>query len=115
MKRKLGNLLLVAALLGLVLAPPAWADGSSYVIVAGRVGTPVTSLPFTITSQGFYYLKGNLNYRGSDTAITVDYNNVTLDLIGFTINGAGSSSGKGIYVSAKNNVEVRNGAVENFQ
>lgn len=112
MKRQLWGLILVGMLLG--LAQPAWGD--FYVVVAGGgVGTPITSAPYNITQPGFYYLKGNLSYTGTGNAIAIAASEVTLDLMGFSIAGPGSSSGYGIYINnAMNNVEVRNGAVKNF-
>ncbi|MBU4448351.1 MAG: hypothetical protein KKD99_07175, partial [Proteobacteria bacterium] len=55
------------------------------------VGTKITSVPYTISSPGFYYLGGNLTYSGTGSAISVDADNVTLDLMGFSLTGAGKS------------------------
>jgi len=101
--------------LGVVLlsAAPVLADDGFYVI-AGRVtvGTRITSLPCTITSPGYYYLTGNLSYAGGN-AITVNNDNVTIDLMGFSLIGpsTGSLLYSGIYMNGRNNVEVRNGTV----
>jgi len=73
--------------------------------------TPITSLPFTITASGSYYLTGNLTSGGN--GITVDVNNVTIDLQGFTITGNGV--GSGVYMIGRSNVEIRNGTIQNFQ
>jgi hypothetical protein len=76
--------------------------------------TPITSVPFTISQSGSYYLAKNLTATG--TAITVGADNVTLDLCGFTLTGPGAASGTnyGIYMSDKSNVEIRNGTVKDF-
>lgn len=73
--------------------------------------TPITSLPFNISTSGSYYLTGNLTCSGN--GITVDFNNVTIDLQGFTITGNGS--GSGVYMVGRSNVEIRNGTIQNFQ
>ncbi len=58
--------------------------------------TPISSAPFTISAPGSYYLTTNVTVSGGN-AITINANNVTLDLKGFTIsstqNPAGTNSG----------------------
>jgi hypothetical protein len=46
--------------------------------------TPISSVPFTISAPGSYYLTTNLTIS-SGNAITVNANNVMLDLNGFTL------------------------------
>jgi hypothetical protein len=96
MKRKIWLLALVGAVL--LSAGPAWAQDEFYVIAGGGVGTRITSLPYTITSPGFYYLTSNLSYSGSSNGITVNSNDVTLDLMGFSISGPGSGAGGSQYI-----------------
>ncbi len=76
------------------------------------VGTEITSLPYTISSSGSYYLGGDLSSTG--VGITVNADNVTIDLMGFTITGPGSGSDNGIYIGGRSNVEIRNGTVTDF-
>ena len=103
------------AIIGVVLllsGSTAWAD--SYVI-GGGVGTKITSVPYTISTPGFYYLGGNLTYSGSTNAITVSANDVTLDLMGFSLTNSGpKGSTYGINLSGRTNVEIRNGTVSGF-
>jgi len=110
MKRKL----LPVIMLGLVLfrAAAALADGDIY--TGGPAGLKITSLPYTISAPGAYYLGGNLTYAGTGNAITIngDVNNVTIDLMGFTITGSGSGTGISMWHSV--NVEIRNGTVTGF-
>jgi hypothetical protein len=109
MKRRL----FLLALVGVVLlsAGPALAD--FYVIAGGGApGTKITVLPYTISAPGFYYLGANFNYTGGAPAITVNADGVTLDLMGFRLTGNGAN--KGIYMSARKNVEIRNGSLQNF-
>src|SRR5436190_2248196 len=51
--------------------------------------TPISSVPFTISASGSYYLTGNLAVT-TGTAITISADNVTLDLNGFTISSTAS-------------------------
>jgi hypothetical protein len=105
------RILLPALVLGLVLSGAvALADGDIY--VGGPWGTRIAILPYTITAPGSYYLASNLSYSGSGDGITVatGVNHVTLDLMGFTLNGSGSG-GCGIYLNGSKNVEIRNGTV----
>jgi hypothetical protein len=74
--------------------------------------TPITSLPYTISASGSYYLAKNLNATG--TAITVTADNVTIDLCGFTLTGPSSGVNYGIYMNGRSNVEIRNGTICNF-
>ncbi len=77
--------------------------------------TPITSLPLTITQSGSYYLVGNLTTLGN--GITVQADDVTIDLMGFTITGSDPELFHGIRVIAPqtySNLTVRNGTVRRF-
>jgi hypothetical protein len=54
-------------------------------------GTPISSLPHTISSPGSYYLTGNLTGVSGQDGITIAANDVTLDLRGFTLAGVPGS------------------------
>ena len=115
MRRKIFILSLVGALL--ISFTPAWAD--FYVVaVGGGVGTKITSVPYTITTPGFYFLPQNLTYASATgNAITVDASNVTIDLMGLCITGPGKESGvnRGIDILANRaNIEIRNGSLQSF-
>ena len=75
---------------------------------------PITQddIPLTITESGSYYLTSDVNSAG--TAITVNVNDVTIDLMGYQIVGPGPGSNYGIYINGRSNVEIRNGTVSNF-
>ncbi len=80
--------------------------------------TEITSLPTTITAQGIYCLKGNLVTNiATGNAITIDVNNVTIDLNGWKLGGAAGGPGtfaNGISASGVKNIIVRNGTVRGF-
>ncbi len=99
------------ALLGVVLltSAPALADDGFYVVaVGGGVGTKITKLPYPINASGFYYVTGNLSCpSGSGITVNANVNNVTIDLMGFTLSG--TTGGTGVLMNGNKNVEVRNG------
>jgi hypothetical protein len=75
--------------------------------------TPITSVPYTISQSGSYYLTKNLTSTG--TAITISADNVTIDLCGFTLTGPGSGATYGIYINmVRKNIEIHHGTIKNF-
>jgi parallel beta-helix repeat protein len=109
MKRKCWLLLLVCAVW--LNIGSAMADDGFYVVAAGGgVGTKITSLPKTITAPGFYYVAGNLTCP-SGNGITVNSDDVTIDLMGFRLSGNSASHG---ISGSTNNVEVRNGTLSGW-
>ncbi|MHB8067038.1 MAG: right-handed parallel beta-helix repeat-containing protein [Desulfobaccales bacterium] len=109
MKKKL--LLLVCAWAVLLVGTTAWAD--FYVVaMPGGVGTRIPNLPYTITNPGFYYLAHNLT--STENGITVNADDVTIDLMGFSLLSSGGLNWVGIIISGRKNVEVRNGTVRGF-
>jgi hypothetical protein len=110
MKRNLWLLALVGAML--LSVSPVLAD--FYVIAGGGgVGAKITSLPYTITAPGFYYLGGNLTCP-SGNGITVGADDVTIDLMGFCLLSTGELNASGIIIAGLRNIEVRNGTVRGF-
>ena len=119
MKRLMWGLFLVGAVL--LCSVPVLAQEGFYVVAGGGppVGTKITSLPYTISNPGFYYLTGNLTYSGTGNGITVASDDVTFDLMGFRILGPGSN-GSNIAINlydgtnGHRNVEVRNGTISGW-
>lgn len=115
MQKRIWLLVLVLATV-LLSGTAAWAD--FYVIGGGRgVGTRISSIPYTITAPGFYYLTQDLSMTasfGPNNAITVNADDVTLDLMGFRLYCTGSGDTIGISIQGRKNVEVRNGTVRGF-
>jgi hypothetical protein len=96
---------------------PPYYPGTNYAqaLDAGpeEVRMPISSLPYTITESGSYYITGNLTSTGN--GIIVDAFNVTIDLMGYSLIGPGTGTSYGINIGTVENVEVRNGVVTNFK
>jgi len=75
--------------------------------------TPVTSLPFTITTGGPFCLTGNLSYsKNVIPAITIDVSGAVLDLNGYSLiySGTNPTSLDGVKVlSGHSGAVIRNG------
>ena len=93
--------------------PPA--TDAIHIPVGAVAGTKITSVPCTITVPGFYYLAQNLTYAPiPGNAITVQADNVTLDLMGFSLSGVGKTSDGIVLSGIRSNVEIRNGTIRGF-
>ena len=80
--------------------------------------TAITNVPFAISQSGSYYLATNLTSAGSGVVISAS--GVTLDLMGFSITGAGGAADCGVQIAGAAgapllDVVVRNGTLRNFQ
>ena len=74
---------------------------------------PINDLPYSITNRGSYFLAASITGGELDNGIEIAADNVTLDLMGFTLQGGGGSDG--VYVSgAQRNVIIRNGIVSGW-
>ena len=67
---------------------------------------------YIISNSGSYYLIEDVNT--SKSGIKVDGNDVTIDLMGYSLNGLGAAGTNGIYMNGRSNIEIRNGTVRNF-
>ncbi len=82
--------------------------------------TEITALPFTISTQGVYCLKQNLNVNLSaegSAAITINAGNVTIDFNGFRVNNQAplaSNFANGVYAQDRNNITLKNGFMRGF-
>jgi parallel beta-helix repeat protein len=83
--------------------------------VEPRIPIKASDLPLTITQRGSYYLTQDINFTDTThNVITVGCNDVTIDLMGYTLKGPVSGTYSGIYINGRTNVEVRNGTVRDF-
>lgn len=80
--------------------------------------TEITTLPTTITVPGIYCMKSNLGTNiTSGAAITVDANNVVIEMNGWRIGGATAGLGTGadgIQSNNRKNIIIRNGIIRGF-
>jgi len=81
-------------------------------VMTDEMRTPISSLPYTISSPGSYFVTGNLTSAG--TGITVNANDATIDLGGYVLTGPGSGDNHGVHMVGRKNVEIRNGTIKNF-
>jgi hypothetical protein len=103
------NLYIVAAFAALMAAP--WT-GRAFQTAQGVTATPIPAgAPFVITKSGNYFLPDNLNVA-SGTGITVNADQVVIDLNGRSINSTGGSYG--IWVSNHSEVTIQNGDIDGF-
>jgi parallel beta-helix repeat protein len=73
--------------------------------------TPISSLPYAISTSGSYYVTGNLTGVSGQNGITITAGNVNVDLNGFTLTGvAGAKIGIAI-LGGVSGVSVSNGSV----
>ena len=98
-------------------APPTTGTIKTLDLVEPRIPIKQEDIPLTINEPNSYYFAGNLKSNSVvGNAITIEADNVTIDLIGFELVGPGQQSGAnyGIYMDGRYNVEIRNGTVKEF-
>jgi hypothetical protein len=114
MTRKLFPIICLSA----VLLSSAAALAGSDIYVGGPYGTKIASLPYTISAPGAYYLGGNLTYSGSGPAdgISIKSDDVTIDLMGFSLTYTGSFTATtyAVQLYGRKNVEIRNGTLSGW-
>ncbi len=75
---------------------------------------PISSLPFTITQSGSYYVTGNLS-AGAGDGIVIEASDVSIDLNGYTLSADSGLGNTGLSVAAgRTNISVRDGGVRGF-
>ncbi len=100
--------------------PPGPIEPTMKPLSAIEPRIPIGDLPFPIDQPGSYYLVGDLGPAPADTdGITITASDVTLDLCGFALIGAGKeagSSGTGVtYSGTLQNIAVRNGTIRDWR
>lgn len=102
---------------GLCLSNSAALAGFYVISVPQGVGTEITSIPYTISDPGYYYLGKNLHMADdSGDAISIEADDVTVDFNGFVLSGPGKDSGVsfGISFGNRSGIVIRNGTIKNF-
>jgi hypothetical protein len=81
--------------------------------------TPINTLPTVITVQGIYCLKQDLaTSMTTGNAITINTNNVIIDMNGFKLGGlAGgpATRANGVAATNRQNITIRNGNIRGFR
>ncbi|MFC1462665.1 right-handed parallel beta-helix repeat-containing protein [Verrucomicrobiota bacterium] len=76
--------------------------------------TPIHELPYVITNSGKYVIVGNLTGTNGHNGITIQADNVTVNLNGFMLKGV-SGSLRGISVpSSQTSITIMNGAIRDW-
>lgn len=85
---------------------------ASEVIAAAKdeIRTAISELPYTISTSGSYFITNTL-IGGGGIDITAD--NVTLDLMGFSLQG-NNAADYGIYLSGRSNITIKNGTIRDY-
>ncbi len=101
------------------LTPPTGTPGPSMKTLAQvEPRIPIMNVPYEITQPGSYYLTTNLVVpRSYSHGITILTNDVTVDLMGFSITGDRYFYGVWVYGKTnapRHNIVVRNGTIKNF-
>jgi Right handed beta helix region len=119
------HIILAAGVCGLVLSvqsgfaqgsltPPGAPAPTMITLSQIEPRTPISSLPYTVTNPGSYYVTTNLTGAIGNDGIDIKTNDVTLDLDGFTLQGV-AGSGAGINVlNPATNLVIRNGVLDSW-
>ncbi|MBS3091193.1 right-handed parallel beta-helix repeat-containing protein [Candidatus Pacearchaeota archaeon] len=96
------------------------ADTGNYPLkwISGTIIVPSPAIGINscgvISQPGYYKLQNDVSTNG--TCLTIQANNVILDLNGFTIRGSGldDNPGYGVYANGYNSITIRNGLITEF-
>lgn len=78
-------------------------------------GTPISTGPYTISAPGHYYLTRDIAVSGATNALTINANDVSLDLGGFTVSGTDTMGTYGVVISGiRRGVHISNGTIKDF-
>lgn len=97
-------------------APSAGGTMKTLEEVEPRIPIPASAKPgavYVINQRGSYYLAGDRYCSG--TGIEVNVDNVTIDLMGYSLIGPDSGTNYGLYANGRENIEIRNGTIRDFR
>jgi hypothetical protein len=109
MKRERSGNLMVSVGLAILLIGMSWGSA----LAQTKLMKPAKGFPIVISKPGSYFLGGNLLSTQTNFAvISVNVNNVTINLNGFTIAGpGGAGTAKGINAALDSGVTIINGTI----
>ena len=92
------------------------ASTNAWETASGVGGTAIVSVPFIISVPGRYFLTSNLTYvLTTGAAITINADEVILDLNGASLHGpGGSNTAIGVLVPSRRGVTIQNGDIDGF-
>jgi parallel beta-helix repeat protein len=99
------------------LTPPGAPGETMKTLEQVEPRTPISSLPYTITESGSYYVTGNLSSTGH--GIIIESSGVTVDLMGFSLTGDGGNGDYGIHVDGSSlapieDLLIKDGRISGF-
>jgi hypothetical protein len=112
------SILALSVSLAILSAAPALAQGEILITQAKANAGNVTpgdaaGFPVTLSLPGSYEFAGNLQPPANKAGIRIASNDVTIDLNGFRLRGAGVAT-TGIYGDDFKSVTIRNGTISGF-
>lgn len=99
------------------LTPPGAPGQTMKTLEQVEARTPISSVPYTIQNPGSYYVAADLNGIASQHGITINSDDVTLDLNGFTLQGVpGSLDGITVVNTFPDhvNITIENGVLRDW-
>jgi len=99
------------------ITPPGAPGETMRSLIQIEPRTPISSLPYEINNSGSYYITQPL--FSTNKGITIYANNVTVDLMGFTLSGNFNTNYPGVHAAGGNdvmlrNIVIRNGGISQF-
>jgi hypothetical protein len=87
---------------------PASTDG------VRQAGMPISSLPFTLSQPGSYYVTRDLTAAFGQNGVTISASNVTLDLNGFTLHGTSQTGDAVLITGSPSAITIKDGMVRGW-
>src|SRR5262245_56387667 len=96
------------------LTPPTGPAPSMKTLGQIEPRVPIEKLPFKISASGSYYVGANL-VIASGGGISIEADNVTLDLGGFNVRGDATSLQAVVIATGRSNISIKNGSITGSQ
>jgi hypothetical protein len=93
------------------LTPPSGPAPSMKTLGQIEPRVIIEKLPFRIAASGSYYVAANLTVPAAASGISIEADNVTLDLGGFAIHGESGSLQAILIAAGRSDVLIKNGSI----